>query len=50
MLGVDFEIEAETVEVGGVWALRVAVKHPEQHVRRTFRDVRRTIEAADLPG
>lgn len=50
MLGVDFEIEAETVEVGGVRALRVAVKHPEQHVRRTFRDVRRMIEVADLPG
>jgi len=49
-LGVDFEIEAETVEVSGVRALRVAVEHPEQHVRRTFRDVRRMIEAADLPG
>ena len=49
-LGVDFEISAETVEVGGVQALHVTVKHPEQRVRRTFRDVRRTIEEADLPG
>ncbi len=49
-LGVDFEIEAETVEVSGVRALRVAVEHPEQHGHRTFRDVRRMIEAADLPG
>ncbi|MCA1715502.1 MAG: nickel pincer cofactor biosynthesis protein LarC [Actinobacteria bacterium] len=49
-LGVDFEIEAKTVEISGVRALRVAVEHPEQHVRRTFRDVRRLIEAADLPG
>ena len=49
-LGVDFEIEAKTVEISGVRALRVAVEHPEQHVRRTFRDVWRMIEAADLPG
>jgi hypothetical protein len=49
-LDVDFEIGAKTVEVGGVRALRIAVEHPEQHVRRTFRDVRRMIEAADLPG
>ena len=49
-LGMDFEIVAETVEVSGVRALRVAVEHPEQHVHRTFRDVRRMIEAADLPG
>ena len=48
-LGVDFEIEAETVQVSGVRALRVAVEHPKQHVRRTFRDIRRMIEAADLP-
>jgi pyridinium-3,5-bisthiocarboxylic acid mononucleotide nickel chelatase len=49
-LGVDFEIEPETVEVSGIRALRVMVEHPEQHVRRTFRDVRRMIEAANLPG
>jgi uncharacterized protein (DUF111 family) len=48
-LDVDFEIEAETVEVSGVRALRVTVEHPEQHVCRTFRDIRRMIEAADLP-
>ena len=49
-LGVDFEIEAETVEVGGVRALRVLVEHPEQHSHRTFHDIRLMIEAADLPG
>jgi uncharacterized protein (TIGR00299 family) protein len=49
-LGVDFEIEAETVEVGGIRALRVVVEHPEQHSHRTFRDIRLMIEAADLPG
>ncbi len=49
-LGVDFEIEAETVEVGGVRALRVVVRHPEQHSHRTFHDIRLMIEAADLPG
>jgi uncharacterized protein (TIGR00299 family) protein len=49
-LNVDFETESETVEVGGVQALRVAVEHPEQQVRRTFRDILRMIEAADLPG
>ena len=49
-LGVDFEIEAETVEVGGVRALRVVVEHPEQHSHRTFHDIRLMIEAADLPG
>jgi len=49
-LGVGFEIRAETVEISGVRALRVTVEHPEQHGHRTFRDVRRMIEAADLPG
>jgi uncharacterized protein (TIGR00299 family) protein len=49
-LGVDFEILTETVEVSGVRALRVTVEHPEHHVHRTFRDVRRMIEAAELPG
>ncbi len=49
-LGVDFEIEAETVEVSGVRALRVTVEHPEQPVRRAFCDIRRMIEAVDLPG
>ncbi len=48
-LGVDFEISTETVEVSGVRALRVTVEHPEQHAHRTFGDVRRLIEAADLP-
>lgn len=49
-LGVDFEIGAETVEVSGLQALRVTVEHPEQRGHRTFREVRRMIAAADLPG
>ncbi len=49
-LGVDFELGAETIEVSGVQALRVTVENPEQQGHRTFRDVRRLIEAANLPG
>ena len=49
-LGVDFEIVAETVEVNGIRALHVTVEHPEQHVHRTFGDVRRLIETTDIPG
>ena len=49
-LGVDFEILTETIEVNGVRALRIVVEYPEQHIHRTFRDVQRLIEAADLPG
>jgi len=49
-LGVGFEILAETVEMNGIRAHHVAVEYPEQQVHRTFREVRRMIEAADLPG
>lgn len=49
-LGVDFEVVAETVNVSGIRAFRIAVEHPQQHVHRTFRDVQHMIEAADLPG
>jgi pyridinium-3,5-bisthiocarboxylic acid mononucleotide nickel chelatase len=48
-LGVPFEIRAETVEVGGIRALRATVEHPEQHAHRTFTDIRRLVEGAGLP-
>ncbi len=49
-LGVDFEVVAETVNVSGIRAFRIAVEHPQQHVHRTLRDIQHMIEAADLPG
>ena len=48
-INVPFEICAETVEVSGVCALRLAVEHPEEHTHRTFADIRRLVEGADLP-
>ena len=48
-LGVDFEVVAETVNVSGIRAFRIAVEHPQQHVHRTLRDIQHMIEAADLP-
>ncbi|MDQ3923402.1 MAG: nickel pincer cofactor biosynthesis protein LarC [Actinomycetota bacterium] len=48
-LGVPFETRTETAEVGGVRALRITVEHSEQHVHRTFADIRRLVEEADLP-
>ena len=48
-LGVPFETRSETVEVGGVRALRITVEHSEQHAHRTFTDIRRLVEEADLP-
>jgi len=48
-INVPFEIRAETVEVSGVRALRLAVEHPEEHTHRTFADIRRLVEGADLP-
>ena len=46
-INVPFEIRAETVEVSGVRALRLAVEHPEEHTHRTFADIRRLVEGAD---
>jgi pyridinium-3,5-bisthiocarboxylic acid mononucleotide nickel chelatase len=48
-LGVDFEISTESIEVGGMQALRLTVEHPEQDAHRAFGDIRRLIEAAGLP-
>jgi uncharacterized protein (TIGR00299 family) protein len=47
-LGVDFEITTESIEVGGIQALRLTVEHPEQYAHRAFDDIRRLIEAAGL--
>jgi pyridinium-3,5-bisthiocarboxylic acid mononucleotide nickel chelatase len=48
-LGVTFELATERIEVNGVAALRVEVRHPDEHLHRTFADIRAMLEAADLP-
>jgi pyridinium-3,5-bisthiocarboxylic acid mononucleotide nickel chelatase len=48
-LGVPFDLTTERAEVSGVSALRADVDHPDEHVHRTFGDIRTLIEAADLP-
>ncbi len=47
-LGVAFDLTTERAEVSGVGALRAAVGYPEEHVHRTFRDIRTLIENVDL--
>jgi uncharacterized protein (TIGR00299 family) protein len=49
-LGVPFDLTTERVGVNGVGALRADVEYPDEHVHRTFGDIRALIEAADLPG
>lgn len=48
-LDVPFELSTEGVEVNGVGALRVTVRHPEEHAHRDFREIRTMVERADLP-
>ena len=48
-LGVAFDLATERVEVNGIGALRATVAHPEQHVHRTFGDIRALVEGAGLP-
>jgi uncharacterized protein (TIGR00299 family) protein len=48
-LGVAFDLAVERVEVNGIGALRAAVEYPDEHSHRTFRDIRASIEEADLP-
>ena len=48
-LNVSFELHTDTTEVSGIQALRVEVEYPEQHVHRTFADIRRLVEDAGLP-
>ncbi|HEX5700167.1 MAG TPA: nickel pincer cofactor biosynthesis protein LarC, partial [Rubrobacter sp.] len=48
-LGVSFDLAVERVEVNGIGTLRAAVGYPEEHFHRTFRDIRASIEGAELP-
>lgn len=48
-LGVPFDLTTLRVEVSGVGALRADVEYPDEHVHRTFRNVRDLIEGAGLP-
>ena len=47
--GVPFDLTTERAEVNGVGALRANVDHPDEHVHRTFGDIRALIQAADFP-
>jgi pyridinium-3,5-bisthiocarboxylic acid mononucleotide nickel chelatase len=48
-LGVSFDLAVERVEVNGIGTLRAAVEYPDEHSHRTFRDIRASIEGAELP-
>lgn len=49
LLGVPFELSTEPAELSGVKAIRVNVGHPEEHVHRSFADIRAIIEHSGLP-
>jgi uncharacterized protein (TIGR00299 family) protein len=48
-LGVTFDLTVERVEVNGIGTLRAAVEYPDERYHRTFRDIRASIEGAELP-
>jgi pyridinium-3,5-bisthiocarboxylic acid mononucleotide nickel chelatase len=48
-LGVTFDIAVEHVEVNGIGALRADVEYPDEPSHRTLRDIRATVEGAELP-
>lgn len=48
-LGVPFELRTENVEVNGVRALRATVSHPEEHIHRTYKDIKTLVESSGLP-
>jgi uncharacterized protein (TIGR00299 family) protein len=48
-INVPFEIRAEPLKISGVCALSLSVEHPEEHASRTFADIQRLLEDADLP-
>jgi pyridinium-3,5-bisthiocarboxylic acid mononucleotide nickel chelatase len=48
-LGVTFDLAVERVEVNGIGTLKAAVEYPDEHPHRTFRDIRASIEGAELP-
>ena len=39
-LGVTFDLATERVEVNGVGALRAKISYPDEHLHRTFGDLR----------
>ena len=47
-LGLPFELLPNPTEINGVGALRLSVKHPEQHAHRTFSVIRELVEKAGL--
>jgi pyridinium-3,5-bisthiocarboxylic acid mononucleotide nickel chelatase len=48
-LGMPFDLATERVEVNGLAALQAKVMYPDEHLHRTFADIRTMIEAAALP-
>jgi uncharacterized protein (TIGR00299 family) protein len=48
-LGVTFDLATERVEINGVGALRATVESAEEHIHRTFGDIRALVEGAGLP-
>src|ERR671917_1569934 len=48
-LGVAFDLAVERVDVNGIGALRADVEYHNEHSHRTFRDIRASIEVAELP-
>jgi uncharacterized protein (TIGR00299 family) protein len=49
-LGVAFDLAVERVDVNGIGALRADVEYHDEHSHRTFRDIRDSIEVAELPA
>ncbi|BBL80300.1 UPF0272 protein [Rubrobacter xylanophilus] len=47
-LGLSVRLELRQVEISGIDALALKVVPPEEHVHRTFADIRRLIEDSDL--
>src|SRR5919107_1781684 len=48
-LGVAFDLAVERVDVNGIGALRADVEYHDERSHRTFRDIRASIEVAELP-
>jgi uncharacterized protein (TIGR00299 family) protein len=48
-LGVNFDLAVERVEVNGIGTFRAAVEYSDERSHRTFRDIRASIEGAELP-
>ena len=48
-LGIPFGLHAERVEINGVGAIQVEISYPEEHVHRTFADIKTLIETSTIP-